>query len=62
MSEPQLATIKTFVKYMAWTAAAAAIQYVTNAYTTFGFPDWAVPILGAALKAAATYVATKTKV
>ena len=51
----------TFVKYLIWTAVAAAISYATEHLTDLNLPMYYVPVLAALLKSIATYVATQTE-
>jgi hypothetical protein len=53
------ASSKSFIKYVFWTAIAAVLVEVGNAIPNWNIPDVYVPIIGAVLKAGATYVATK---
>ena len=61
MDQKLSASLKTFGKYVFWTAMAAAIQAAINGLSGIELPLWMVPLLGAALKAAATYVATQVE-
>lgn len=51
----------TFGKYLFWTAVAAGIQYAVSHLSSLTLPEWTIPLIGAALKAAATYVSVQLK-
>lgn len=53
------ASLKTFVKYLFWTAVAAGISAAAESLAKLELPAWAVPIIAATLKGAATWVATE---
>lgn len=55
------ASLKTFGKYIFWTAVAAGITAAINTLPKVEAPEWVIPILGAALKAAATWVSMQIK-
>jgi len=59
MEAKLLRSLQTFFKYMLWTAIAAGIAYAANNLSDLQLPEWSVPIMGAILKAAATWIATK---
>ena len=50
---------KTFGKYLLWTMVAAGLTYATDNLTAMELPTWVTPVIAAALKSAATYVATQ---
>lgn len=54
-------SLMTWLKYAAWTGAAALIQYLINTIGNQHLPVWMVFIVASVLKSAATYVATKLK-
>jgi hypothetical protein len=56
---PTSKALLSFVKMILWTAVGAAIVYAGDNLTSAQLPEWLVPIVGAALKALATLVATK---
>jgi len=58
MSDALKRSLLTAAKYIFWTALAAAIQSAINTLPKVELPVWVVPIIGVALKSAATYVAT----
>ena len=53
------AATKTFLKYAAWTGVAAVIDYLAANIANVSLPVWAIPVIAAFLKSAATYVATQ---
>lgn len=53
------ASAKTFGKYLFWTVIAAGIQAVSQQIPNMHLPEWSIPLIGAALKAAATAVQTE---
>lgn len=59
MSNKALASIKTFGKYLLWTAIAAVVQTLLNDLPNFDLPTWTIAPIAAGLKAAATWVATQ---
>lgn len=54
-------TILTFIKFLWWTGVAAGIEAAINNLAHVNLPGWTVPLLGAALKAGATYAASRAK-
>lgn len=53
------AAAKTVWKYLFWTAVAGVVQALIDALPGLDLPILWVPIIAAALKGAATWVATK---
>jgi hypothetical protein len=53
------AATKTFIKYALWTGVAAVIDYAAANIADVSLPTWAVPVMAAFLKSAATYCATQ---
>lgn len=58
MATKLLASLKTLVKYLFWTAVAAGLTAAANALGGH-VPAWAIPAIAAALKSAATFAATQ---
>jgi hypothetical protein len=59
MSNKTAASIRSFLKYLFWTMVAAGATAATSAIANVSIPDWIIPLLGAGLKALATYAATE---
>lgn len=55
---PTGAALRTFGKFIFWTAVAAGIDAALANYASLDLPTWADPLLAAGLKALATLVAT----
>ena len=59
MSNPTIASLKTWAKFLFWYVLAVAIEQAIQTIGNIGIPDVYVPIAAAVLKAIATFVATK---
>ena len=59
MSTATKKAFMSFIKFVGWSAAAADIEYVANHCGGWHLPEWSIPVLGGALKYAATWVATR---
>lgn len=59
MSNPTIASLKTWAKFLFWYAVAAILEQAIQTIGNIGIPDMWVPIAAAVLKAIATFVATK---
>lgn len=61
MNTRTTASLKSFAKYLLWTGIAAAAVAAGNNLGNAGIPDFVIPIVGALLKALATFAATEAK-
>jgi hypothetical protein len=61
MNAKTTASTKTFLKFVIWAAAGAAVAAALNNLASLNLPDWAGMIAGAVLKAAATWIATQNE-
>jgi len=61
MSNAAKRALVTWAKYIIWTGIAAGITAGLHHLTDLNLPIWIVPLVASALKALATYAATKAR-
>jgi hypothetical protein len=59
MNAKLTASTKTFFKFLFWTVLAAALQFTIEHLADLQLPVALIPIVGALLKAVATWIATQ---